>query len=282
MSYWEAILLGIIQGLTEFLPVSSSGHLVVLQRFFNHDPSDPVMILFDLAVHLGTVIAVLIYYRDSLQKYFSHLYTSSREILHPLDLYQESISVRVTVLALAATFSTGLFYVFFHDAVEEGFASSASVGICWLVTATLLLVTDRRKDAKGSLKNFGLLMALTIGLAQGFALFPGISRSGSTICVAVLFGLRRRWAGEFSFLIGVPAILGATLIKGIKFFTQEHGPLNWGPMLVGGLVSGLVGLAALALLIWALKRAKLKVFAIYCYLVGTITLLVVYWPQEGV
>ena len=113
MGYLEAILLGIVQGLTEFLPVSSSGHLVMLQRFLGHDPSDPAMILFDLVVHLGTVVAVVIYYRDSIGKYVSHLRTSSRGLTHPLDLYQKSISVRVTVLALAATVSTGIFVVLF-------------------------------------------------------------------------------------------------------------------------------------------------------------------------
>lgn len=276
MSYWEAIILGIIQGLTEFLPVSSSGHLVVLQRFFRHDPSDPAMILFDLAVHLGTVVAVVIYYRRSIGKYISHLRASLSGMGRPLELYQKSISVHVTVLALVATFSTGVVFVLFHDAIKGGFASSASVGVCWLITATLLWVTDRRKQAKRSLRDFGLLMALVIGLAQGLALFPGVSRSGSTICVAVLFGLRRSWAGEFSFLIGVPAILGATLIEGIKFFTSDQGPLDWGPMVVGSVVSGLVGLAALALLIWAVRRAKLKVFSIYCFVIGLATLAVVW------
>ena len=279
MGYIEAIILGIIQGLTEFLPVSSSGHLVVLQQLLGHDPSE--QILFDLAVHLGTVVAVVIYYRRSIGKYVSHLRASSSGMGRPLDLYQRSISIRVTVLALAATFSTGVFSVLFYDVVKGGFASSASVGVCWLITATVLWITDRRKHAKGSLRDFSMLMALAIGLAQGLALFPGISRSGSTICVAVLFGLRRRWAGEFSFLIGVPAILGATLIEGIKFFAQDQGQLDWGPMIVGSSVSCLVGLAALALLIWAVKRAKLKVFSVYCFIIGFATLVVVNWPGNG-
>lgn len=282
MGYLEAMWLGFVQGLTEFLPVSSSGHLVVFQRFFQHDPSDPAMILFDLAVHLGTVVAVVIYYRESIQKYFSHLFGSVHYFNHPLEACQKSISVRITIMALVSTFATGVFYVIFHDMVKEGFGSMSSVGVCWLITATLLLVTDRRKHVKGSLRDFGLTAALIIGLAQGIALFPGVSRSGSTICVAVLFGLRRRWAGEFSFLIGVPAILGASLIEGIKFFSESRESLDWGPIVAGSLVSCVVGLAALSLLIWAVRRAKLKVFAIYCYVLGIATLAVVYWPQSGV
>lgn len=275
MSYWHAIILGIIQGLTEFLPVSSSGHLVVLQKLLNYESETPAMILFDLVVHVGTVIAILIYYRRSIRNYFSHLFGHAGGITHPLQWYQTTISARVTVLAILATIITFAFYVIFHDAIKGGFGSTASVGICWLITAVLLVVTDRRRQAKNSLRDFGLLMALIIGLAQGMAMFPGISRSGSTICVAVLFGLRRRWAGEFSFLIGAPAILGATLIEGMKFFAEDQGTLAWGPTIVGGIVSCLVGLAALALLIWAVRRAKLKVFALYCAIIGITTLVLV-------
>ena len=276
MGYWQAIFLGIIQGLTEFLPVSSSGHLVVFQRALNYDSGDPAMIFFTLIVHLGTVVAILVYYRRSVKRYVTGLSGCLSDLNQPVTLYRQSTPFRITVLALAATFSTGIVFIFLKDTIESSFEKAPVVACCWIITATLLLITDRNKQVKGSLKQFTLLAALMIGLAQGAALFPGISRSGSTICIALLFGLRRRWAGEFSFLIGVPAICAATLIHGIKFFREDHTAIDWGPMLVGGLASAIVGLAALALLIWAVKRAKLKFFAIYCYLIAITTFIAYY------
>lgn len=277
LTYLKAILLGIIQGLTEFLPVSSSGHLVMLQHIMKIDPQSQAMILFDLAVHLGTVGAILIYYRHSIRKYFVHLYGSVSMLNRPLVAYRKSASIRFTVLAGCAIFTTGVFYVLFGDFVEQGFGEAWIVAVCWIITATILLVTDRRHQCRRGLRDFGVVCAVVVGLAQGFALFPGISRSGSTICAALLLGLHRRWAGEFSFLIGVPAILGATLIEGIKFFSSEHVAFQWGPTLVGAAVSGVVGLGALSLLIWAVRKARLKYFAIYCYVIAAITLGVVFF-----
>lgn len=280
MEYWQAVLLGIVQGLTEFLPVSSSGHLVIGQWQMGFDPDDPAMILFDLVVHLGTVLAVLVYYRRSLKSYLGGLAQCGPDLLNPVTSYQKNPVFRVTLLALAATVATGVIYVLFHDSIESGFNSPPMVAVCWIVTATVLLITDRRGRVRGSLREFSLIAALAVGLAQGVALFPGISRSGSTICVAVLFGLRRPWAGQFSFLIGVPAICGATLIKFAQYFQAGHVSVDWGPMIVGGLISAVVGLAALALLLWAVRRAKLKFFAIYCYLLAIGTL-IVYTLQSG-
>jgi undecaprenyl-diphosphatase len=276
MSYLEAVLLGIVQGLTEFLPVSSSGHLVILQHFFELNPESPEMILFDLAVHLGTVVAILVYYRQSIKKYLSHLGGSLKDLNHPILSYERSASVRFTVLAGGAIFGTGVFYVLFKDIVEQGFVKPWIVSVCWVVTGCVLLATDYRHKCRRSLRQFGIMAAILVGLAQGVALFPGISRSGSTICVAILLGLHRRWAGEFSFLIGVPAIVGALLIKGIGFFNNISDPLGWGPILLGSVVSAVVGFAALSLLIWTLRKARLKYFAIYCYLIAVISLIVFY------
>lgn len=277
LSYVQALLLGIVQGLTEFLPVSSSGHLVVLQGLFNLDPQSETMIVFDLAVHLATLGAILVYYRRSLEKYLPHLLHSVKGINHPLQVYHQSASVRFTILAITATFATGVVYAVFSDIIKQGFGKPTVVACCWIATATLLMITDRRKHTRRSLRQFGLMAALLVGLAQGAALLPGISRSGSTICVAVLLGLHRRWAGEFSFLIGAVAISGASLIEGIKFFSSTHPPVAWGPLAVGAAASFLVGWAALGLLIWALRRARLKFFAVYCYLIAAITLVLVIW-----
>ena len=273
MKIIEAIILGIVQGITEFLPVSSSGHLVVLQKHMGLDSAGDEMILFNLAVHVGTVAAVLIYYRHSITKYLLHLKNSLLSRRSPAELYSRSPSVRISILALAAIGVTGIFYALAGDWIEQGFESSTTVGICWLITATLLILTDQRKHTPRGLRQFGIAAALAIGLAQGMALWPGISRSGTTICIAVLLGLHRRWAMEFSFLIGTPAILGAALIKGTQALQNGQSAINWVPILAATVVSAAVGLIALELLVWAVKKAKLKYFAIYLYLIGTLALI---------
>ncbi|MCH9021993.1 MAG: undecaprenyl-diphosphate phosphatase [Planctomycetes bacterium] len=273
MTITESIILGIVQGITEFLPVSSSGHLVVLQKYMGLDSAGDEMILFDLAVHVGTVVAVLIYYRHSIAKYLLHLKNSLTSQRSPAELYSRSPSVRISICAISAIAVTGIFYALAGDWIEQGFESSTTVGICWLITATLLIVTDQRKHTGRGLRQFGIAAAVAIGLAQGMALWPGISRSGTTICIAVLLGLRRRWAVEFSFLIGIPAILAAALIKGTQAFQNGPSAIDWAPILVATVVSAAVGLVALGLLIWAVKKAKLKYFAIYLYLIGTLTLI---------
>lgn len=281
MDYWKAILLGAVQGLTEFLPVSSSGHLVILQHVFELNPESQAMIMFDLAVHMGTVLAVLFYFRKSIIKFFAHLGSSLRGLNDPLKLYHSSASIRFSVLAFTAIFATGIVYILFHEVIDQGFEKPWIVALCWVITGIVLVITDSKRRTRKSLRDFGIMAALLVGLAQGAAMFPGISRSGSTICVAVLLGLHRRWAGEFSFLIGVPTIIGATLIEGIQFFRDSPEAIAWGPTLAGSLVSALVGLAALALLIWALRKAKLKVFAIYCFLLAAGTFTVLLFSQSA-
>ncbi len=278
MGYIQAILLGILQGLTEFLPVSSSGHLVILEHVFDLQPESREMILFDLMLHLGTVLAVLVFYHRSLKRYFGDL---SRNLLpalrQPAGMFHRSASIRFSVLAMAAIGVTGIFYLLFSKAVETGFEKPSVVAICWLVTGTFLLLTDFRKHTRRGLRQFGLAAAIVVGLAQGVALFPGVSRSGATICAALLLGLHRRWAGEFSFLIGVPAILGATALHLMDVFHTPMDGLDWGPILAGSLVSAAVGWFALSLLIWFLRKAKFRYFAFYCYLLGLVTLGVLYF-----
>ena len=274
MSYWQAIVLGIIQGLTEFLPVSSSGHLVMLEHLFGLNPETDAMKLFDLAVHLGTVIAIIFFYWKVLIRFFGHFFKSLSGIGKPKELFHKSASIRFSVLAMTSIFVTGVFYVLFKDIVDKGFEEPWVVAICWLITAAVLLTTDRKRKSRRGLRQFTILAAVIIGLAQGCALFPGISRSGSTICAAVLLGLHRRWAGEFSFLIGAPTIIGAALLKGMEFFHESHESLQWGPTLVGSLASCIVGVGALAILIWALQKSRLKYFAFYCFSLSIITFLV--------
>lgn len=273
LTYISAVIMGIIQGLTEFLPVSSSGHLVMFQHLLGINPETPEMILFDLAVHVGTVASIFYYYRKSVSGFACGLLRDIPMLKNPANALNKSTAWRFAALAFAATFGTGVVYVICKKTIEDAFGSPNMVACCWLVTAVVLFITDRKHKSVRKLRKFTLLCGLAVGFAQGLAMLPGISRSGSTICACLLLGLNRRWAGEFSFLIGVIAIVGASLIEGIKFFSQENSALHWGPVIAGSIVSAIVGFMALSLLLWAVRKAKLKIFAIYLILAASASLI---------
>ena len=271
----RAALLGALQGLTEFLPVSSSGHLVIFQQWMQMDSEDPVMILFDLAVHLATLLAVLLVFRRVLGRFIKHLWISLQSLGNgqtPMTLFRRSPSVRILVMAVVASVPTGLIGMAFKDQFEQAFGSLSAVGFSLLITAMLLLLSARRRTHRG-LRQFRLLDALVIGVAQGLAITPGISRSGSTICAALLLGIRKRWAAQFSFLIAVPAILGGSILKlGDVLAESDAAALPWGPIAVGMIVALLVGYLALRLLLLAIERSKLMYFAIYCFTLGIVVI----------
>jgi undecaprenyl-diphosphatase len=265
----QAVVLGIVQGATEFLPVSSSGHLVLFEKLFHFNPETPAMLLFDLAVHVGTVVAIFIVFRKSIAALVRNLLAWSRYGQTPLEVYRRSPSVHVLVLAVFVTGVTGACGL----PLEKYFVAACNrldvVAAMWLITGTLLLITDRRKKTRMGLRQFGLLAALVVALAQTAAIMPGISRSGSTICAAILIGLRRRWAVEFSFLIAIPAILAATALESIKHFADlSGGGLPIGPTVVGAIAAALTGILALKLLIRTARTANLKYFAFYCYVLA--------------
>ncbi|MBN2843510.1 MAG: undecaprenyl-diphosphate phosphatase [Sedimentisphaerales bacterium] len=263
LTYLTAIIMGILQGLTEFLPVSSSGHLVMFQHLAAFNPESAEMMLFDLAVHVGTVASILYFYRKSVQKFTGGLLRDLGKLGNPATIMSESPAWRFAILALISTFATGVVYILCKKTIEAAFENPNYVSGCWLATACVLFITDRKTKHSRKIKNFTIMCALLIGIAQGIAILPGISRSGSTICACLLLGLHRRWAGEFSFLIGVIAILGATLLESIDFFSQANATLPWGPVIIGSVASGITGFLALSLLMWVVKNAKLKIFAIY-------------------
>ena len=268
--YVVAGILGAVQGLTEFLPVSSSGHLVLFENMFGMDANGKGMLLFDLSTHVGTVGAILVVFRKQVI-YFANDILGFRkyDTLSPVDLYKESPAIRLSILAVITTLVTMLIYKSPLNEPIKNARFIESVTICWFVTATLLLITDMKKHSKTGLRDFGILMAVLIGVAQAAALLPGISRSGSTICVAILLGLRRQWAIQYSFLIGMIAILGATVLE-FKDNYQDFGQneLGIGAIIFGVMVSFAVGILALRILIIASKKRNLKIFAIYCYLLA--------------
>lgn len=263
---FQAAVLGVIQGATEFLPVSSSGHLVLFENLFHFDPETPEMLLFDLIIHAATLIAIFIVFRKSIAGLVRNLLAWRKYGTNPLEVYRRSPSVHILVLAFFVTGVTGTCGLLLEKHFAAARGQIAFVAAMWLVSGTFLLITDRRKRTHMGLRRFGVTAALIIALAQSVAILPGISRSGATICAAILVGLRRRWAVEFSFLIAIPAILGATLVESLKHFTEiSSGNLPMASMAAGAVAAALMGVLALKLLIKTTRTAKLKYYAFYCY-----------------
>ena len=270
LDYLTAALLGVLQGLTEFLPISSSGHLALTQRWLDLDPQSPPMLLFDVLVHLGTLVAVMIVFRRTAFRFCRRLYgeATGASSGRPCAWW-------IALLAIAATIPTGVIGLLFKEHFEAAFGSPRAIGTCLIVTGCLLIALVKVPRGRRGWRAIRWWEAALIGLVQAIAILPGISRSGSTICVASYFGWRRRWAAEFSFLIAVPAIVGGAILK-IKD-TCELSPdalqaINWGPILFGSAVSLVVGVFALRLLLQAVRRARLHYFAYYCWLIGVLTL----------
>ena len=274
LNIFSAAILGAIQGLTEFLPVSSSGHLVLFERLFGLRPERPEMLLFDLAIHIGTVAAIFIVFRKSIAAFLRNLMASGKYGTSPIDIYKKSPSVHILVLAIVATVVTGVPGLLFKEYFASARGSLAIVASMWVITGTLLLITDWRKKTRLGLRQFAIWQAIVVGLAQAAAIMPGISRSGATICAAILIGLHRRWAVEFSFLIAIPAILGAAVIQLVKDFAEiSSGSLPLSSVVTGSVVAALVGILALKLLIKASRAANLRFFAFYCYILACFVLL---------
>jgi undecaprenyl-diphosphatase len=247
-----ALLLGVLQGLTEFLPVSSSGHLVLFQQWL-HVPGDEV--LFDLVCHLGTLAPVVFFYRRSLLDMLRAPFVEKGPL-------SERPSTRLILLLGLATVPTGLIGVLFKDFFEQLFATPGVLAITFAITGTLLFAS--RYARQGSIDPQTMLwwQALALGVAQGMAITPGISRSGTTIAVALFLGLSREYAARFSFLMSIPAILGAFVLKSRE---ADLAQLDFGILGVGAIASLISGYFALVLLVKLVKSGDFSKFSFYAW-----------------
>jgi undecaprenyl-diphosphatase len=264
---FQAIILGFVQGATEFIPVSSSGHLVLVPWLLGWDSPG---LVFDTAVHWGTLVAVLLYFRHD----WKLLVTAWVRSLPHRD--RQSPGSRLVWLLLLGTLPAALLGFIFEDFFESLFGEPGWVSVFLLVTAGLLAVAERVGSRKRDLSDVAPKDALLIGLGQAAAIAPGISRSGATISVGLLRGLRRQDAARFSFLLATPIILGAGLFKLVDL-VRVPDPLVYAPGLVVGFVTAAaVGYVCIWGLLRYLERGSLHVFSAYCALLG-VTCLVVYW-----
>ena len=276
MSLWESIVLGIIQGLTEFLPVSSSGHLVIAQSFMPGFQQDGV--LFDVMVHVGTLLAVLFFLRND-------IYTLTMSLLpktwrnNPGTAEKGFVSIsvgrRMIGLIIVGTIITGSIGILLQDHIHRFFESARLAAGMLIVTGVLLFLADRTKDVKRTERDMNITDAIIIGLAQTVALMPGISRSGSTIAFGIFRKIKGEAAARFSFLLSIPAILGATVLE-MKYIES----VSLGEMIVyaAGMTSAAItGFLALRLLFFIINKRELRFFSYYCWIVAVTTLLIKGW-----
>jgi undecaprenyl-diphosphatase len=269
----QAIILGIIQGLTEFLPVSSSGHLVLFQQLFGLKEAK---LVFDVCVHLGTLGAVIIVFRREIQKIISALlqlvsFAGRKEKF--LQKAETDPELKMALLIVIGSIPTAIIGFLFSGITDRLFSSSLITGLMLTVTGLLLWLTRRAgtrvvQSVSGRLtpKN-----AFIIGVVQGLAIIPGISRSGSTISIALLLGIEREMAARYSFLLAIPAIVGAGLLS-LKAGLSQTDPGIW-ISLLGAAAAALVGYGALKSLLHLVKKGRLYLFAPYCWLVGILAIL---------
>jgi undecaprenyl-diphosphatase len=259
-----AMFLGVVQGLTEFLPVSSSGHLVLFQQFLEL-PADQV--LFDLVLHVGTLIPVLWVFRRTVWEVVRDPFVGAGPFF-------ERPGVRMAWMVALASLPTAAIGLGFQDLFEALFATPAVLVVTFTITGGLLWLTRDRPSGAITLATMMPWHALALGVAQGIAITPGISRSGTTICVALLLGLDRELAGRFSFLMSVPAILGATLLQARG---ADPAGMNVDAMLLAGLTALVTGYAALVLLMGLVKAGRLAMFAPYVWVMAGVAGAIAVW-----
>ncbi|REE80913.1 undecaprenyl-diphosphatase [Lutibacter oceani] len=258
MSYIEAIILGIIQGLTEFLPVSSSGHLEIAKALFGDKLLPNESLTFTVVLHFATALSTLVIFRKEVSEIIKGLFQFKWN-----EEFQFSLKI---ILSMIPAVIAGLF---FEEEFESFFSGQILlVGFMLIVTSLLLLFADK---AKSTTKNVSFFNAIVIGISQALAILPGISRSGATISSSVLLGIDRTKAARFSFLMVVPLIfgkIGKDLLSGsINFNNGQIGVLS-----IGFLASFIAGLFACKWMLSIVKKSKLSYFALYCFIVGIIAI----------
>lgn len=264
MTYLHAIILGIIQGAGEFLPISSSGHLIALPKVFGWPDHG---LEFDIALHWGTLVAVLIYFgRDWVQLTRAGVSKNN------------SPEKRMFWYLLAATIPGAVVGYLLEDVVEHVFRNLGLVGITLISMGIVLYIADRFGKNRVSFSDISWKQALGIGCSQALAIIPGVSRSGVTISCARIFGIDRESAARFSFLLSTPIILGSAAVP-LKNFFERGLSVSLGYFIVGIFASGLVGLVCIAFLLKYLRKADFSIFVWYRFLIGTYFLFVFFRQQ---
>jgi undecaprenyl-diphosphatase len=258
MQIWQSLLLGIIQGLTEFLPVSSSGHLVIAQKFI-HVP-DRIAVPFDIAIHLGTLVAVVLYFQKDLRQLIGGL------------LRREKDSIKLAWFLILGTVPAIVLGLAFKDYIEQLFGSGTATAWQLIINGLMLVVADRLSGTR-LIENLNSGDSLWIGLGQAVAIIPGISRSGATMAVGLWRKLSRQAAARFSFLLSIPVILGAGVLGAKDLTHGGYQQIGAVPFWLGVIAAAVSGYLVIKLFLSFLGKGSLRGFGYYCLVLGGVALI---------
>ena len=267
MTYFQAIILGLAQGLSEFLPISSSGHLALLQYFFNVSAEN--VLPFAVLLHLGTLVSVFIVYWKDIVELVKELGAVIRDIFTGKGLrINANPTRRLGFMIIVAAIPTAIIGLLFNDAFAALYLSLTAIGTGLLITGTILFVAERMGKSNKTVKQMKFRNAVFVGVMQGIAICPGISRSGSTLFGGLISGLNKEFAVKFAFLISIPSILGSVIMEAPNAFEAGMDMSLIGPVIAGVIVSALSGLFVIKAMIKLVSNRKLIGFSVYTWALG--------------
>ena len=271
MTYFEAVILGLVQGLAEFLPISSSGHLALLQQWFGIDENK--VLLFAVLLHVGTLISVFIVYWRDIAELIVELFLTIKDLCTGKGLRLQERPVRkLGIMIIVATIPTGVIGILFNDLFDSLYNSIIPIGIGLIITGFLLVMAERMGASNRGIEQMNFRNALFIGTVQGIAICPGISRSGSTLFGSLICNLDRKFAVKFVFLISIPSILGSAVMEAPAALESGFDMVQLGPVLVGMIVAAVSGLIAIKTMIKIVSDKKLNYFSYYVWALGLIVI----------
>lgn len=270
MGYIEAIILGLVQGLAEFLPISSSGHLALLQYFF--DVEGDKVLLFAVLLHLGTLISVFIIYWKDICELLVELVITIKDLCTGKGLRLNERPVRkLGIMIIVATIPTAIIGLLLNDFFEGLYTSLISIGVAFLITGFIMFLAEKMSSANKGIERMNFRNAVFVGLLQGVAIYPGISRSGSTLVGGLITGLKREFAVKFAFLISIPSILGSVVLELPDAIKAGTDPALMGPIAAGVVVAAISGFFAIKTMIKIVSNKKLSYFSYYVWVLGIFT-----------
>lgn len=286
MDLIKAILMGIIQGVAEFLPISSSGHLALFKGFFGVNTDTGL--LFDVLLHLGTLVAIFIAFWGDIKELivegfsivglffmnvgilFTNLFRKNKKVCKTIITTPYR---RFVILVLISTIPTGIIGVLFNEIIEEASTTLLIPGLCLILTGVLLSIADRVKVGKKREETATYKDAGLIGLAQGIAIMPGLSRSGTTITACLVCGFEKEFAVKYSFIMSIPAVLGSAVFELKDFAEASLTTIDMVNYFVGTVIAGVVGYICIKTMLVIVKGKKFKMFAYYCIIIGLVAVI---------
>lgn len=286
MTFGQAIVLGIVQGLTEFLPVSSSGHLALMKNLLHMNVDTGV--LYDVLLHVATLVAICVVMHKDIIKLITEFIGIVRDVALNIVFFFKNLSGskkepyyqimstpyrRFVVLIIISSIPTAIIGFLLNDIVETVETELIVPGICLIATSIIILISDFITSGTKKQKDATIGDAFAIGTAQGVATLPGLSRSGTTIAACVLCGFDRKFAVKYSFIMSIPAILGALILKLLKVGADTITGKDIGMYIVGMIIAAVVGYFALITTVKIVQKKSFKFFAVYCFGIGVVSII---------